>query len=129
MFPDSSPLAFAPAAPEDGAVYLDGLVIDDVAVPELDFLDDGERDLGWHAEGFVRSDLILPQEYAVQVVEWEVDGTVSVRDMSLDRDRMGHLVVQGFGSRIEHAVIVVSPVTAGTHQPASYSLDIGAAPG
>ena len=53
----------------DEGVYLDGFLIDDVAIPELGFFDDGGEDRGWLAEGFVLTDTRLPQHYAVQVIK------------------------------------------------------------
>ena len=108
----------------DGAVYTDGFVIDDIAVPELGFFDDAEQGGGWLAEGFLRTDNALPQEYAVQIIEETSDGEASVREVALDGERMGEILIKGFGTRIEHAVIVVSPVTRGTHQPARYALAV-----
>ena len=108
----------------DDTVYLDGFLIDDIAVPGLDLFDDAEGDHGWQAEGFVRTDNALPQDYLVQVIEERADGEVSVRDMSLDKNRSGQILIQGFGSGLDHAVILVSPVTRGTHQPAQYILSV-----
>jgi len=108
----------------DDTVYLDGFVIDDIEIPELGFFDDAEQDNGWQAEGFKRIDNALEQDYFVQVIEVATDGVTLVRDVELDADRKGELLVEGFGSRIEHAVIVISPITRDTHHPARYSLSI-----
>ena len=62
----------------------------------------------------------------MQVIEVAADGETLVRDVELDADRRGELLVQGFCSRIEHAVIVISPITRDTSHPARYSLSIGA---
>ncbi len=110
----------------DDTVYLDGFVIDDMAVPELGFFDDAEQDNGWQPEGFKRIDNVLSQDYFVQVIEVTTDGEPLVRDVELDADRRGELLVEGFGSRIERAVIVISPITRDTHHPARYSLSISA---
>ena len=112
----------------DDTVYLDGFLIDDIAVPELDLFDDAEGDHGWQAEGFVRTDNTLPQDYLVQVIEERADGKVSVRDLALDQNRSGQILIQGFGSGLDHAVILVSPVTRGTHQPAQYVLSVSPPP-
>ena len=112
----------------DDTVYLDGFLIDDIAVPELDLFDDAEGDHGWQAEGFVRTDNTLPQDYLVQVIEERADGKVSVRDMALDQSGSGEILIQGFGSGLDHAVILVSPVTRGTHQPARYILSVSPPP-
>ena len=113
----------------DDAVYLDGFVVDDISIPELGYADDAEEDRGWEARGFVRTNNILPQEYLVQVVEDAFDSGVSVREMGLDDGNEGELLIEGLGSRLAGAVVIVSPVTRGTHQPARYSLSVVAPDG
>ena len=113
----------------DDAVYLDGFVVDDISIPELGYADDAEEGLGWEARGFVRTNNILPQEYLVQVVEDAFDSGVSVREMGLDDGNEGELLIEGLGSRLAGAVVIVSPVTRGTHQPARYSLSVVAPDG
>ena len=38
-----------------------------------------------------------------------------MRDIELNEERRGQTVIEGLGSQLENAVIVVSPVTRGTH--------------
>ena len=52
------------------------------------------------------------------------DGAASVRDLPLNDAGSGQTVIEGFGSSLRHAVIVISPVTLGTRQPAEYKLVI-----
>ena len=47
----------------DEGVNLDGIVIDDIAVAELEFADDAETDGDWRANGFRRIDNVLPQAF------------------------------------------------------------------
>ncbi len=108
----------------DDAVYLDGLLIDDLGVPELNYSDDAEREGAWEARGFAIIDNTLPQWYLVQIIEIPVEGPAIVRQVPLDAERTGEAVVSGFGSRIERAVVVVSPATRHTHQRASYRLSV-----
>ena len=108
----------------DDGVYLDGFVIDDVAVPQLGFLDDAESDSGWDARGFVRTRNRLPQHYFVQVIEQRSDGTNLVRDVELDDENTGEVLIKGLDTELTSAVIVVSPATPGTHVPARYTLTV-----
>ena len=112
----------------DDAVYLDGLLIDDLSVPELGYSDDAEQVGAWDARGFALIDNELPQWYFVQIIEIPAEGAAVVRQLSLDVERTGEAVVSGFGSRIERAVVVVSPATRHTHQRASYRLSVERAP-
>ncbi len=108
----------------DDAVYLDGLLIDDLGVPELGYSDDAEREGAWDARGFALIDNVLPQWYLVQIIEIPADGPATVRQLPLDSERTGEAVVSGFGSRIERAVVVVSPATRHTHQRANYRISV-----
>ena len=112
----------------DDAVYLDGLLIDDLSVRELGYSDDAEREGAWDARGFALIDNELPQWYFVQIIEIPVEGPATVRQLPLDSDRVGEAVVSGFGSRIERAVVVVSPATRHTHQRANYRLSVERGP-
>ena len=108
----------------DDAVYLDGLLIDDLGVPELRYSDDAEEEGAWEARGFALIDNVLPQWYLVQIIEIPADGPATVRQLPLDSERTGEAVVSGFGTRIERAVVVVSPATRHTHQRANYRLSV-----
>jgi len=106
----------------DEAINGPGLCIDDIAVPELGWSDDAETDGGWQADGFLRTDMVLRQDYAVQVVEFGNDGQFSVREMTLDAANAGSLRVEGLGTRLKDAVVIVSPMTPPTRVPAKYTL-------
>ena len=68
---------------------------------------------------------MLSQDYFVQIVEEYSDGSSTVRELFLDDERDGQLLIEGFGSRLERAVIIVSPVTKDTYQSAHYTLVVG----
>ena len=105
----------------DDGVNLGGIVIDDIAVPELGFADDAETDGDWSANGFRRIDNRLTQSFVVQVIEFDRDGGVSVR-----KESDGQFGIEGFGERLDYAVLVVAPTTHTTYQPATYSLIVEA---
>ena len=108
----------------DEGVHLDGFVIDDIELPELAFLDDAEGNAGWDARGFVRTDNTLRQRYIVQVIERVAGKEDVVKHMELDAENKGELVVRGLDAEVTNAVIIVSPFTANTTQPASYTLTV-----
>ena len=103
----------------DDGVNLGGIVIDDITIPELGFADDAETDGEWLSNGFRRIDNTLEQGFAVQVIEFGMDGGVSVR-----RESGGRFGIEGFGERLDYAVLVVAPTTHTTYQPAAYSLRV-----
>ncbi len=106
----------------DDAVYLDGMLIDGVAVPELGSAGD---DTDWHAEGFSLAGHKLDQDFIVQVVTSMADGEYTVSQMPLNDSNSGwmRLTTPGDGGEV---VIVVSPVTAGTRHEAGYVLEFEA---
>ena len=108
----------------DDAVYLDGLVLDDIAVPEIGFFDDAEEARGWEARGFSRIDGAARQRFAVQLIERRSDGEVRVVSMELDKRNSGELVVRGLGTEVDRAIVVVSPMTRHTRHPAGFNLSL-----
>ena len=105
----------------DEGVNLDGIVIDDIAVPELGFADDAETDGEWTANGFRRIDNVLPQAFVLRLIEFGRDGGVSVNEPP-----GASFSIAGFGERLDYAVLVVAPMTHTTYQPAVYTLRVEA---
>ena len=110
----------------DDAVYLDGLVIDDIALPEIGFFDQAKETLGWDARGFELVDGLTRQRFAVKLIESRDNGEVRVVPMDLDRQNNGELLIRGVGDDVVEAIIVVSPMTRRTHHPASYRIALAA---
>lgn len=106
----------------DDAVYEDGFVIDDIAVQELDFFDDGDADQGWDAQGFERIDNVVPVEWVVQIIERHSDGTDTVRRIEFEVGMSSSLSIAGLGSGISTAVVVVSPMSPDTHHLSQFTL-------
>jgi hypothetical protein len=102
----------------DEGINLDGWAIDDIAIPELAFFDDGEQDGAWQAQGFQRLTAPLPQRFIVRVIE--MGGTTSVQPLPLDAANRGEVRLSGFGSSLDKAVIVVAAASDGTTQTAPY---------
>lgn len=103
----------------DDAVNRPGWTIDDISIPEIGFFDNAETGPnGWQAEGFVRIDNILPQRFLVQLLE--IGSQVTVRPISLDETNHGTLTINGLGTAVEQAILIVSGLTPITTEPASY---------
>ena len=103
----------------DDGVNLGGILIDDFAIPEIDFADDAETDGDWRANGFRRTDNTLPQSFILQLIEFATDGSVSVTEQPNNP-----FTIQGFGKTLDYAVLVISPTTHTTYHPATYTLRI-----
>ena len=111
----------------DDAVYKDGLLIDDLSIPELGYNDDAESVGGWTADGFALIDNVLPQTYIVQLIELPPDDEPPVvRQLPLAANQAGEAVVRGVGSRVERVVVAISPSTRHTHQRADWRLVVEA---
>ncbi|MCY4529521.1 MAG: immune inhibitor A [Chloroflexi bacterium] len=109
----------------DDAVYEDGFAIDDLAIPDLEFIDGSEDDDGgWNAQGFERIDNIVPVNYVVLVMERRSDGADIVRRMEIDEERRGVVTVKGLGDETQDAVVVVSPLARNTHQLSQFTLTV-----
>jgi hypothetical protein len=108
----------------DEGVSLDGWAIDDIAIPELALLDDGEEDRSWQAQGFQRLTAPLRQHFIVQVIE--MGETTRVRPPPLDAANEGEIRLSGFGATLEEAVIVIAAASDGTRQAAPYRYSVRA---
>ena len=87
-------------------------------VPEAGWSDDGQ---GWSAEGWVWVDSALPQDFAVQVIEYRGE-SVGVRALPLGPDASGELTVGDLGGAVTRAVVAVSAMTPATPQAARYTI-------
>ena len=105
----------------DEAINGIGLCFDDISVPEVDFVDAGQGDQGWRAEGFLRIDNRVPQDYIVQVIE--VGEQVRVREIELDESKRGEVVVRGL-ENMDEVVVVTAALASKTLQEAGYTITV-----
>ncbi len=108
----------------DDAFNRPGLMVDDIRIPELGFMDDAEQDDGgWEAAGWVRTDNRLPQRWALRLVRVSGD-TLQVEPVAVDEQGRASILLNGR----ERAVLVVMATTPHTSERASYTIEAGAAP-
>ncbi len=105
----------------DDAVNGPGLCLDDLELSAIGFRDDVEDgENGWLARGFIRHDNTLPQRYLVQLVEF---GQVpAIRRLPVNADGQGEWLIQGFGTEVQRALLIISAITPGTTEVAAYDL-------
>ena len=108
----------------DDAINLDGACIDDVEVPEIGLFDDAETDGLWAAEGFVRTDNVLPQRFGVRIVIVGDNGVVNVQEMELDGANTGTIQIDVAADEVQSATVIVSSLTRHTGQAATYILTL-----
>lgn len=107
----------------DQAYNARGILLDDIAIPELGYLDDAESDAGWQSEGFIRSTESLGQTYSVRLL-LSRGPRVEVADLDLDAARSGVARIPGLGSEITRAVIAVSGLAPRILESAHYGLEL-----
>jgi hypothetical protein len=103
----------------DDAINGMGLCFDDISVPEIGLFDIGLGDDGWNAEGFLRINNRVPQDYIVQVIE--VRDETRVREMALDENNRGEMVISGLED-LDDVVVVVAALAPKTIHEARYTL-------
>ncbi len=115
----------------DEAVNHAGLCVDDIRIPELGYSYDAEEgDDGWISQGFVRMDNTLPQHFIVQLIRLAEplpssgQGEVIIERLPLPDGHSGTWTIRDLDQSVRKVVLVISAVTRGSHQPASYHYEI-----
>ncbi len=103
----------------DAAINGEGFLLDDVAIPEIGYFTDFERDSGgWEAAGFVRIRNVLPQTFRLALIEG--GGMPRVTYFNLSPENLLEFPVQLNGD----TVLVVTGTTRYTRQKASYRFQV-----
>jgi hypothetical protein len=105
----------------DAAVNGEGLLLDDIAVPEIGYFSDFENDSGgWEAAGFVRIQNVLPQTYRLALI---TEGSqTSVEYITLAADNSVEIPIL-IGGDVDEVVLVVTGTTRYTRLPAAYRFE------
>lgn len=105
----------------DFTVNLPGLLLDDIAIPEIGYFDGAEDDSGgWDAVGFIRSANIVPANWVVWVIK-TTDPT-TVERITLDEMQHAEFTISGFGTEFPFAAIIISPTAHTTTLTLDYEL-------
>jgi hypothetical protein len=106
----------------DAGTTREGLAIDDIGIPEIGLRDDASTDEGWTSEGFARVSNALPQRWSVRALVHRQDDGVDIREIAIDpATGVGSLRIPAAeGAR--GVVLIISPVTRFTTEPAFYTL-------
>ncbi len=106
----------------DAATNGEGLLLDDVSIPEIDYYEDFEVSNGdWEAAGFVRVNNLLPQTYRLALVSYYGNET-RVEYLELNEDNTVEIPLE-IGGDVENVVLVVIGTTRYTRQLAAYQLE------
>jgi hypothetical protein len=106
----------------DAAVTREGFLIDDIAVPEIGYQTNFERDDGgWEAAGFVRIANQLPQNFRLALIRQGT--TTTVEQFALSGDNRLRIPVT-IDADTKEVILVISGTTRFTRQPAAYRLSL-----
>jgi hypothetical protein len=107
----------------DAAVNGDGLMVDDVSIPAIDYATDFENgDDGWQAAGFVRIENQLPQTFRLALILKGSNGT-TVQVIKVNDDQTA-VIPLDLGGEYDDAVLVITGTTRFTRTRAGYRIDI-----
>ena len=102
-----------------------GMAIDDIAIPEIGFSDNAERDTGgWSAQGFIRVGNRVPQRWYVALVERGIPNRV--REMVVNANGEGSLDLSPLttGRTTRNDVLVIMPFAPKTTEVANYTVTV-----
>ncbi len=106
----------------DAAVNGEGLMLDNVSIPEINYATDFETDNGgWDANGFVRIENFLPQTFRLTLIL--EGGKTIVQNITLSADQTADIPLSISGD-VNRAVLIISGTTRFTREEASYKLQI-----
>ena len=102
----------------DAAVNGEGFLLDDIAIPEVEYFTDFEEDDGgWVGAGFVRVANVLPQTFRLALIT--KGSTTDVKYLTLDDENSLEIPLE-IGGDVDEVVLVIVGTTRYTRQLASY---------
>lgn len=111
----------------DLATNRDGLMLDNIAIPQINFFDGGEDDQGgWEMQGFVRSANVVPVDWVVWLIKVNTDPSLQdeVSRIKLDDLQSASFDVDGFGETFDFAAMVIAPMAPTTTMSIDYEFAI-----
>ena len=106
----------------DAAVNGEGLLLDDISIPEVEYFADFEADSGgWQAAGFVRVRNTLPQNFRLAMIR--LGDTPKVDYITLDAENLVDIPLD-FSADVDEVILVVTGTTRYTRQNAAYRFEI-----
>jgi hypothetical protein len=106
----------------DAAVNGEGMLIDDISIPEIDYFTDFEEGSdGWESAGWVRIKNELPQNYGLALITFG-DETI-VTNIPLQPDTTAEIPIS-LNQDTDEAVLVVTGLTRYTRHKVAYRIEI-----
>ena len=106
----------------DAAVNGEGMLLDDIRIPEINYEEDFESNAGdWIGAGFVRMNNLLPQTYRLNLIQFDRNN-VTITPVRLDENLSAQIPLDIKSGQT--MVLTVSGTTRFTRQPATYEYSI-----
>ena len=106
----------------DAAVHGEGMVIDDISIPEIGYFTDFEEgEDGWHGDGWLRMNNVIPQTYRLSLITF--GDSIEILPIPLQDDLSAQVNIN-IGDEIDNAVLVVSGTSRFSRQKAAYRIKV-----
>jgi hypothetical protein len=106
----------------DAAVNGEGLLLDDISIPEIGYFSDFEADAGgWEMAGWVRIENILPQNFRLALIK--MGDQTSVEYIAVNADISADIPFEINGD-VDEVILVVTATTRFTRQTAAYTFEV-----
>ncbi len=113
----------------DEAVNTPGMLVDDVAIPEIGYFDDFESGPGgWESAGWLYIDNVLPQAWIVQAVR-PADSAAPVTRLLMPGEAHTGAWTLDVGGAAGEVTLIISPVAPLTTEPGAFTLTVDRAAG
>lgn len=113
----------------DGVYNGAGLVLDDLSIPEINWSDDAESlTQDWQARGFIRTPVTAPQTFGLRLIKFKREGDqerpVSVDTVGLSDQMTARFDLNGLGSTLSHATLVISGLNRNASEAAQFRFSV-----
>ncbi|HAE60101.1 MAG TPA: hypothetical protein DCG54_11515 [Anaerolineae bacterium] len=106
----------------DAAVNGEGLLLDDISIPAIDYFSDFESDDGgWQVAGFARVQNLLPQTFRLALIY--KGKTIRIENIILPADQAIEIPLS-IGGDVDEIILTVSGTTRFTREVGAYSVEI-----
>jgi len=105
----------------DDALNRPGLVLDDIAIPEIGYFSDVETADGWDAQGWIRHANVLPQRWLIQLITYGPE--IEVERLTLTDHLTGSWEIP-LGRETDKAIVAISAIAPVTTELAQYEYQI-----
>ena len=101
-----------------------GAIDHPIPIPLAEMTTNSEPDGGWTSDGFIFTNNLVRQGYAVRLITVSETGEITVASMFIDENGHGTLTFDNSAGDIANAAVMVMPFAPQTRQPARATLTV-----